>query len=112
MQDEVRVTVVATGLNPVNAGRIAPRTDNYERTSTPQRRPQVELVRPKLDGTTGLPVDAVSDPYNPTQSISSVLRGRSQGTASAAAEPSAAPAIADLPSDYLNIPAFLRRQAD
>ncbi|MBS0216643.1 MAG: cell division protein FtsZ [Proteobacteria bacterium] len=113
MQDEVRVTVVATGLNPVNAGRIAPRTDSYERASAPQRRPQVELVRPqvKLDGTTGLPVDAVSDPYNPTQSISSVLRGRSQGAASAA-EPSAAPAIADLPSDYLNIPAFLRRQAD
>ncbi len=115
MQDEVRVTVVATGLNPVNAGRIAPRSDSYERASAPQRRPQVELVRerPKLDGTTGLPVDAVSDPYNPTQSISSVLRGRSQGVgAASAAEPSAAPAIADLPSDYLNIPAFLRRQAD
>ena len=111
MQDEVRVTVVATGLNPVNAGRIAPRTDSYERTSTSQRRPQVELVRPKLDGTTGLPVDAVSDPYNPTQSISSVLRGRSQAAATTA-EPSVAPAIADLPSDYLNIPAFLRRQAD
>ncbi|MBS0226308.1 MAG: cell division protein FtsZ [Proteobacteria bacterium] len=113
MQDEVRVTVVATGLNPVNAGRIAPRTDSYERASAPPRRSQVELVRerPKLDGTTGLPVDAVIEPYNPTRSFSATLRGHSQGAASAA-EPSAAPAIADLPSDYLNIPAFLRRQAD
>ena len=116
MQDEVRVTVVATGLNPVNAGRIAPRSEGYERAGAQPRRPQVELVRerPKLDGTTGLPVDAIgsSEPYNPTHSISSVLRGRNQGAASAPADSGPAPAIADLPSDYLNIPAFLRRQAD
>ena len=54
-------------------------------------------------------IDSLADPYNPTQSISSVLRGRS-----APASDSATPAIAALPSDsdYLNIPAFLRRQAD
>ena len=115
MQDEVRVTVVATGLNPANAGRITPRTEHRGYDAAPQRRPQVELVRPqvKLDGTTGLPVDAVSEPYNPTHSISSVLRGRSEGsTASVSADSGSTPAIADLPSDYLNIPAFLRRQAD
>ncbi|PNS09286.1 cell division protein FtsZ [Solilutibacter silvestris] len=116
MQDEVRVTVVATGLNPVNAGRIAPRHESRGYDAAPQRRPQVELVRerPKLDGTTGLPVDAIggNEPYNPTHSISSVLRGRSQGAASVPADSGPAPAIADLPSDYLNIPAFLRRQAD
>jgi len=113
MQDEVRVTVVATGLNPVSARGAAPRP--LDRGFEQTRRPQVELVRQsaKRDGTTGLPIDDVADAYSPASmgnpSISSVLRGRS-----APASDSAAPAIAALPSDsdYLNIPAFLRRQAD
>ena len=39
------------------------------------------------------------------------LRRPSSDTVAASA-PAAAPAAAELPSDYLDIPAFLRRQAD
>ncbi|MCK7593954.1 cell division protein FtsZ [Pseudomarimonas salicorniae] len=95
MQDEVRVTVVATGLN-----RMATRTPvRQESRSEVVQRPQVKLVR---NATTGM-VDL---------------------HAMAAAETMAAPAPAPTPSrpraepasdnslDYLDIPAFLRRQAD
>ncbi|QIK80362.1 cell division protein FtsZ [Lysobacter sp. HDW10] len=112
MQDEVRVTVVATGLNPVTARSTRPNqtAGKGERVQMPK----IELVRQtegKRDGTTGQfvtsAIDDVADPYNPTQSISRSLRERGSATTEAAA-----PAIADLPNDYLNIPAFLRRQAD
>ncbi|QYR52675.1 cell division protein FtsZ [Lysobacter soyae] len=115
MQDEVRVTVVATGLNPAAARSVRPSQGHgMERESSRVRAPKIELVRQteaKRDGTTGqfvtTAIDDVADPYNPTQSISRSLRERGTGTTEAAA-----PAIADLPNDYLNIPAFLRRQAD
>ena len=112
MQDEVRVTVVATGLNPAAVRTTRPVQGGVENTRI--RQPKIELVRQteaKRDGTTGqyvtTAIDDVADPYNPTQSISRSLRERGTGAAEAAA-----PAIADLPNDYLNIPAFLRRQAD
>ena len=61
----------------------------------------------KRDGTTGLPVDAISDGFQGPPSFAGSLRG---GRVS---EP-AAPAVADFGGDnsYLDIPAFLRRQAD
>jgi cell division protein FtsZ len=105
MQDEVKVTVVATGLNravvrqPIRTGERADFSDAV-------RRPQVELVRTqaKRDGTTGLPID---DGFQGPPSFAGSLRvGR--------AEPTTAPAVADFGADssYLDIPAFLRRQAD
>ena len=103
MQDEVRVTVVATGLNRA-VGRQAQRPD--------QRAP-IKLVR---NATTGQPEfdsfdnggDAVS------KAVGSVGLGlrRASGDSAAASGPASAPAAAELPSDYLDIPAFLRRQAD
>ena len=99
MQDEVKVTVVATGLNRAVArqtGRDA------------ERRPQMQVVSTQVrrDGTTGLPIETPS-PYNPVPSFASSLRSPRS------AEP-AAPAVADFGTDssYLDIPAFLRRQAD
>ena len=67
----------------------------------------MELVRTqvKRDGTTGLPIDAVADEgyRQPPSSLSSTLRNN-VGTTTA---------INDLSKDeYLEIPAFLRRQAD
>ena len=101
MQDEVRVTVVATGLNRVAGGVRAPLRDR-EAAREPMRQP-VKLVR---NATTGQPdFDAMVN-IGP----GSVAAGlRSRGTDS-----SPATALADLPSDqaYLDIPAFLRRQAD
>jgi cell division protein FtsZ len=107
MQDEVKVTVVATGLNRAVV-RQPLRGERAEFGELPSRRPQVELVRTqvKRDGTTGLPVDAVSDGFQGAPSFAGSLRG---GRVS---EP-AAPAVADFGGDsYLDIPAFLRRQAD
>jgi cell division protein FtsZ len=113
MQDEVRVTVVATGLNRAVSRQALPaRGERFERDhGEPQRRPHVQLINTqssmgKRDGTTGMLIDEVADPYAPGQSLASGLRGRSSE--------SAAPAVADFGGDssYLDIPAFLRRQAD
>ena len=105
MQDEVRVTVVATGLNRTAAAR-APICRDGGSLREPQRVP-VKLVR---DGTTGMAYDANAGMDAVANAVGGL--GLRRGSAEpAASAPSAAPAIADLP-DYLDIPAFLRRQAD
>ncbi len=112
MQDDVRVTVVATGLNRA-VTRQAVRDDSRDYGREPQRRPQVQLIhnQGKRDGTTGMLIDEVADPFTPGNGISAALRGRSSG---GTAEAQATPAVADFGNDssYLDIPAFLRRQAD
>jgi cell division protein FtsZ len=108
MQDEVRVTVVATGLNrAVTRQPVRDRADFGMDTSS--RKPQVQLIHSqgRRDGTTGMMLDEV-DAYapSPSQGIgASLRRGGGESTA---------PAVADFGSDssYLDIPAFLRRQAD
>src|SRR5690606_15252540 len=115
MQDDVRVTVVATGLNRAVA-RQAVRTDGTRDDGRETgRRPQVQLIHNhgKRDGTTGMLIDEVADPYTPGNGIASALRGRS-GSAAGAASEAATPPVADFGGDssYLDIPAFLRRQAD
>ncbi len=114
MQDEVKVTVVATGLTAATVGLRQPTTNvrfDTGRGHEQGRRStaQVELVRTSATqvkcGTTGLPIDDVPDAYTPqTQvSLASSLRRNTN----------AAPATAEIPQDsYLDIPAFLRRQAD
>jgi cell division protein FtsZ len=107
MQDDVKVTVVATGLNRAVSRQALP-TRDFDGGFQTHRRPQVELVRNqgKRDGTTGMMIDEVADPFRPNAGIAANLRGRG-------AEPST-PAVADFGGDgnYLDIPAFLRRQAD
>jgi cell division protein FtsZ len=90
MQDEVRVTVVATGLNRGVAARQAPRNERIEKIETPRLRPVSGL----RDATTGMAIDPVAAPT------------------ARASRPEGRVATADLPMDYLDIPAFLRRQAD
>ena len=114
MQDEVRVTVVATGLNRAT-GRQAARHDRNETGARfdsgfdAPRRPQVQLIQGKRDGTTGMLIDEVADPFMPNgvpnagPSFVGGLRRNAE----------TAPVAAELPKDdYLDIPAFLRRQAD
>ncbi|MDY4294528.1 MULTISPECIES: cell division protein FtsZ [unclassified Xanthomonas] len=104
MQDEVRVTVVATGLN-----RAVSR-----QSQRPEQRAPIKLVR---NATTGQPEfgdfehggDAVSKAVGGAMGLG--LR-RPSGESMSTAPSAPAPAAADLPSDYLDIPAFLRRQAD
>ncbi|MDR2872396.1 MAG: cell division protein FtsZ [Xanthomonadaceae bacterium] len=95
MKDEVRVTVVATGLNRATV-RQSGRND---------QRASIKLVRNATTGHVeyGDPNDAVAKAV-----------GGTIGLRRASSEPAPAAAItADLPNDdYLNIPAFLRRQAD
>jgi cell division protein FtsZ len=97
MQDEVRVTVVATGLNRV-AARQPVRQPEKEREVA--QRP-VKLVR---NATTGL-VDysAMANAAAAAASVPSSSPARSRAEA---------PAGGEMPMDYLDIPAFLRRQAD
>ncbi len=106
MQDEVKVTVVATGLNRAVARQIV-RTQDRDEGFAPARRPQVQLINTqgRRDGTTGMMVDEPVA-FTPGSGIAANLRGRGQGEASTPA--------ADFGSDssYLDIPAFLRRQAD
>ena len=110
MQDEVKVTVVATGLNRAVAVQRTPNRARFEGSepqapSQPQVRPRVQLVGAGLrrDATTGLAVDDYAEPM----SVSGLLRG-SRGSA----EPVANTAATPMSNDYLDIPAFLRRQAD
>ena len=98
MQDEVKVTVVATGLNRAAARQGRPN----------ENRAPIQLVR---DGTTGQPMFPAEDAVAaPMPSFGGSLRG-SAGRSEA---PAPAPAAADFGTDnsYLDIPAFLRRQAD
>src|SRR3546814_2303065 len=116
MQDDVRVTVVATGLNRAVTRQAVPgRGEDRDFGREQARRPQVQLIhnqaQGKRDGTTGMLIDEVADPYTPGNGIASALRGRS-GSGGGGSE--AAPAVADFGGDsrYLDIPAFMRRQAD
>src|SRR5688572_1636573 len=102
MQDEVKVTVVATGLN-----RAVSRQSVRGSEKEAQRAP-ISLVR---NATTGQPeFSAMDEMPSARPSFGNSLRGSAGGRSM---EP-AAPAVADFGSDssYLDIPAFLRRQAD
>ena len=102
MQDEVRVTVVATGLNRgvVRQPVRMPEKEVY--------RAPVKLVR---TGTGGFVDDSAMANVAAAPSAGHMGLRASRGHE---ASSSAATALADLPSDhsYLDIPAFLRRQAD
>jgi cell division protein FtsZ len=104
--------VVATGLNRgVQAGRLPNRDSHRELARAVERetaRPKVQLIR---NGSTGLAeyADAVAPAATGRDagSFAGGLRGRSADVAGPTA-------LSDLPADqaYLDIPAFLRRQAD
>ena len=106
MQDEVRVTVVATGLNRAVTAK----------TQRPGERAPIKLVR---NATTGQPEfgefdnggDAVSKAVG-GMGMGMGLRRPSADTVAPSAPSASGPAAAELPNDYLDIPAFLRRQAD
>jgi cell division protein FtsZ len=82
MTDELRVTVVATGLGGEKVAVAAPKVE--------AEAPQIEIVKK--------PVDIDYD--KPT-----VMRQEEQETQKQAVG-------SDMNMDYLDIPAFLRRQAD
>jgi cell division protein FtsZ len=95
MQDEVRVTVVATGLNRNAARQPLRQPERGQEAREVAQRP-VKLVR---NATTGL-VDYGAMPNAQAPVASSPARAKAEAGAG------------DLPMDYLDIPAFLRRQAD
>ncbi len=94
MQDDIRVTVVATGLN-----RGAQRQERAEAMVVDNPRP-VRLVRDATTGAVDLRAMA-----NAQESADAAPR-RTPAQERVAAAPAASPV------DYLDIPAFLRRQAD
>ena len=94
LQDEVRVTVVATGLNR-GAARQPVRSER-EREAIIAPRPPMRVVR---NATTG-EVDYTAIPARAAAPARAQAPAEQVGTA------------ADTQIDYLDIPAFLRRQAD
>jgi cell division protein FtsZ len=95
MKDDVRVTVVATGLNRAIASRSAPPMRMVE-TQQVQMRPRPVVLR------TGTGNEVV-DYAQPEVTVTSHGRSETGASAGKAADPG---------FDYLDIPAFLRRQAD
>jgi cell division protein FtsZ len=93
LQDNVRVTVVATGLN-----RAAMR-------QSPRREEPVTAQRPRLVTRTGTDNQPIDDYIQPL-----ARNGGSRVMANDAAK--AAMPGPETQVDYLDIPAFLRRQAD
>ncbi|MBS7457737.1 cell division protein FtsZ [Coralloluteibacterium stylophorae] len=106
MQDEVRVTVVATGLNR-NVARQPVRTPEKE----PQRA-QVKLVRNATTGAVEYPNMNMANAVAGQQPPHMGLRARAEAPAAPAASPAPAASGEDSKHAYLDIPAFLRRQAD
>ncbi|NLB13821.1 MAG: cell division protein FtsZ [Gammaproteobacteria bacterium] len=96
MQDEVRVTVVATGLNRAVAQKPV-RTP--ERETSPPLRPVPSLRNP----------GAVHVPHPAKAAAGAVAAAIPSTPARAQVEPAGNAAAA---IDYLDIPSFLRRQAD
>ena len=88
VEDELRVTVVATGLGERRAARVAPRNDE----------PKMRLINARDD-------DVVAPDYRDMDQPA-YIRHKRAAIGNAAVEQSGG----DL--DYLDIPAFLRRQAD
>ena len=90
LKDDVRVTVVATGLNRAVARQ--PLREQRERETVVSSRPPMRVV--KRDGTTGQVVeDYLGIPGQPMRHAEHAVQPEASG-------------------DYLDIPAFLRRQAD
>ena len=102
MKDDVRVTVVATGLN-----RQAVRQPIRPEQAIPQQRP-VKLVR---NATTGQ-VDYSAMPGGTVPGMGGVGGVGAVGVATATRERAPVGGPDAGPMDYLDIPAFLRRQAD
>ena len=96
LQDDVRVTVVATGLNRGVAARQPARHAAREEAA-PAPRPRPVMLR---TGTGG------SEVMNVPLRAAAVPRAQPEPTAEAKS------GMADPGIDYLDIPAFLRRQAD
>jgi cell division protein FtsZ len=94
LQDELRVTVVATGLGERRAPRMSPRNEE----------PKMRLVN-------GRDEEPVSGDYRDMDQPAYIRQRRVVGASAGVGGASAAEqAGSDL--DYLDIPAFLRRQAD
>jgi cell division protein FtsZ len=94
LQDEIRVTVVATGLNRT-AARQPVRTER-EREALIAPRAPMRVIR---NATTG-EVDYLDSPEGMPMNVRKSMPNEQ------------AIASADTQVDYLDIPAFLRRQAD
>jgi cell division protein FtsZ len=113
MADEVRVTVVATGLGRSVSRAVRPPGERNEGFREPLREP-VRLVR---NATTGLAdFDAMPPAHTALPPLGLPSAGNNLGlrNSSRGSESGPATALADLPAEhsYLDIPAFLRRQAD
>ncbi|EKE71446.1 cell division protein FtsZ [Gallaecimonas xiamenensis] len=98
MQDEIRVTVVATGIG---GSERKPEITLVQKNPEPVR---PSFPQPSGDGTHGRPMPAQAQPQ-PAPAPQPELRKQEEAVAAPKRK-----SQADL--DYLDIPAFLRRQAD
>ncbi|RMA81432.1 cell division protein FtsZ [Umboniibacter marinipuniceus] len=123
MSDEVRVTVVATGLGSV-APVQEPTVAETARPASPQRsvdydRPPYTRAKSTSPASEANAVGAAAAPKSPTSMAADKPRESSRSSSSASVQQGSA-AVAQEPAvaaesdedNYLDIPAFLRRQAD
>ncbi len=106
IQDDVRVTVVATGLNrqPQHAVRpVAPREGHREHSREPGREPAAAAAERPAMRVLRTGMGAGGYGARPQAGRATAAAASAEAVAAPAAEPV---------EDYLDIPAFLRRQAD
>jgi cell division protein FtsZ len=105
--DEIRVTVIATGLSRQGARRIAPPLQVL-RTGTDNVPFHVPTLNNPVSGTlSGTASTGSAQPDYGSSSIPAVWRGRDRTTAAARVD-----ALSNGGMDDYEIPAFLRKQAD
>lgn len=115
MSDEVRVTVVATGLGPESSVQAVSQQESAPaapRAQSPRQQEAINYDRPSFARKPMAPTSGSTEAKLDTATTSSKPAPRQQqGSAAVATQPEPEKSKDDAP-DYLDIPAFLRRQAD
>jgi cell division protein FtsZ len=114
MSDEVRVTVVATGLGPESSVQAVSHQESAPaapRSQSPRQQEAINYDRPSFARKPMAPTSGTTEAKLDTGAGSSKPTPRQQGSAAVASQPEPEKSKDDAP-DYLDIPAFLRRQAD
>ena len=115
MSDEVRVTVVATGLGPESSVQAVSQQESAPaapRSQSPRQQEAINYDRPSFARKPMAPTSGSTEAKLDTATTSSNPAPRQQqGSAAVATQPEPEKSKDDAP-DYLDIPAFLRRQAD
>ncbi|MFC3024319.1 cell division protein FtsZ [Vibrio zhugei] len=105
MQDEIRVTVVATGIGTEKRPDITLVAGGKAKVTAPTQPVQTQQPAARVEEKVAQPVQEKTETPQPTTSSKPSSNNVSSGNQNTAPKP-------EKESGYLDIPAFLRRQAD